>query len=55
MRFMIDGLAYITSTAPIMLVKYVNSDPGVTHSQPTMAVVPPVEQFHNDYDFAVSF
>lgn len=52
---MISGRAYISSTAPIMVVKYVSSDGGVTHSQPAMAIVQPVRQFHNDYDFAVSF
>lgn len=38
-----------------MVVKYVVSDSVSTAAQPTMTLVQPVEQYHSDYDFAVSY
>lgn len=38
-----------------MIVKFVVSDASAANSQPTMAIVQPVEQYSGDYDFAVSF
>ena len=50
----ISGKGFVQSSKPIMLAKFMTSDVNAPSGEPTMTVIPPVQQYLSDYDFNVS-